>query len=176
MKHDRWHMTHDTWTWHVKCEMWHITRSRGWTFSQNVGFLVLTVWESQSLDKLINYKGVCRTDPPTQGLLIIYADNGSSPKSKFTKKSSTQTNPLPFFSKFAYLPHLNSHFHNIWTNYAILKYIWINDELKKVNFSQSFRLLQGVPKKRPLVALQVVLKKVIFCDTLYLLPCCLDDA
>ena len=61
MTHDMWHMTHD---------MWHM--DEGWTFSKNVSFLSLTVWEEKadSLTKPMSNTGVCRKAPAIPGLLI----------------------------------------------------------------------------------------------------------
>ena len=40
--------------WHVTCDTWHVTRSRGWTFSQNFSSLALTVcdlWYYEDLEE-----------------------------------------------------------------------------------------------------------------------------
>ena len=66
--------------WHVTCDMWHETCLGGWTFSQNLSSLALTVcdlWYYEDLEEkahlmnqLINDKAVYRTAPTTPGLLI----------------------------------------------------------------------------------------------------------
>ena len=54
-KKKKWHVTPDTWhltceTWHltpdmrhVTCDMWNVTHGGGWTFSQNLSSLALTL-------------------------------------------------------------------------------------------------------------------------------------
>ena len=72
--------------WHVTCDTEQVTHEKWqvwgrWTFSQNFSFIALTVWEWRCFEELrkrmiqlvnewINVKGVCRTAPATQSLLI----------------------------------------------------------------------------------------------------------
>ena len=38
--------------WQVTIDMWHMTHGLGWTFSQNVSSLALTVWDFWSFEDL----------------------------------------------------------------------------------------------------------------------------
>ena len=78
---DMWHVTCDT--WHVTNDMWHVTRLGGWTFSQNVSSLALTVCDlwyyedleekthglNQLINESVNDEAVYRTAPATPGML-----------------------------------------------------------------------------------------------------------
>ena len=83
---DTWHVTHDVWhmicdKWHITCDIWHVTHGGRWTFTKHFRSLANTDREwrclenleekDQSMNQLINYKGVCRTAPATPGLLIM---------------------------------------------------------------------------------------------------------
>ena len=69
--------------WRVTRDMWHMTRDMfgGWTFSQNVCSLALTVYDlwyyedlgekADSISQSVNHKAVYRTAPATPGLLNI---------------------------------------------------------------------------------------------------------
>ena len=67
--------------WHVTCDMWHMTCLGGWTFSQNLSSLALTVcdlWyygdleeKAHWMNELINGEAVYRTAPATPGLLKV---------------------------------------------------------------------------------------------------------
>ena len=75
---DRGHLTGDTWQvthdrWYMTGDTWHMTHSVGWTLSLKCSLLALTVWKVQCfknmevkddwLSQLVNYEGVCKTDP-----------------------------------------------------------------------------------------------------------------
>ena len=45
---DTWHLTCDM--WHQTFDMWHVTHGGGWTLSQNVSSLALTVWDLWCLE------------------------------------------------------------------------------------------------------------------------------
>ena len=38
--------------WHVTYDMWHVTCDGGWTFSQNLISLAITVWEWRRFEDL----------------------------------------------------------------------------------------------------------------------------
>ena len=50
MKTDTWHLTRDT--CHPTYDTWYVTDGGGWTFSQNVSFLALTIWDLLCCDDL----------------------------------------------------------------------------------------------------------------------------
>ena len=65
--------------WHVTCDRWNVIHGGGWTFSQNLSSLALTVWDRQclqdseqkghSINKLNNHQGVYKRALATLGLL-----------------------------------------------------------------------------------------------------------
>ena len=81
-----WQLTNDTWhvtpdMWHLTCDTWIMTNDGWWIFSKNFSSPALPVWYRQcvedselkddSINPLLNDKGVYRTAPATPGLLII---------------------------------------------------------------------------------------------------------
>ena len=105
---DMWHVTHDM--WHVICDTWHVTCDKLWGVyifskcqlpsSYGLWFMIfwrfwgkesLPEWQSES----INYEGVLRTAPTTQGLLknpslFYYTTNLCSLHKSHSPQQTTQ--------------------------------------------------------------------------------------
>ena len=97
------HVTHDM--WHVTCDTWHVTHGGGWTFSQNVSSLTVTVWvgkwfedleeNAELLNQIINSnEAVCRTRPASLGLLITTKPYQNTQEQNNKKRKSQPTIPI----------------------------------------------------------------------------------